>query len=95
MTYQPEPLIDTELVKDWDQPTLELLEPKEVKSTYIASIQFYHLFKLQIEGTYNLAKINFFNLLDNEEIKEVAKHCIETYGVGSCGPRGFYGTIGW
>ena len=26
-------------------------------------------------------------------IKEVAKQTIIKYGVGSCGPRGFYGTV--
>lgn len=34
------------------------------------------------------------NLLENEELKKKAEDCIRTYGVGSCGPRGFYGTIG-
>lgn len=42
----------------------------------------------------NLAKVNFFNLLNNNEIKSEAEKCIRSNGVGSCGPRGFYGTIG-
>ncbi|GJQ66774.1 putative aminotransferase class I and II [Trypoxylus dichotomus] len=41
----------------------------------------------------NLAKINYINLLDNEDLRKKAEECIRTYGVGSCGPRGFYGTI--
>lgn len=32
-------------------------------------------------------------MLNNEDIKVVAEKSIKTYGVGSCGPRGFYGTI--
>lgn len=42
----------------------------------------------------NLSKVNFFNLLCNNEIKSEAEKCIRSNGVGSCGPRGFYGTIG-
>lgn len=41
-----------------------------------------------------MAKVNFFNLLNNNEIKKEAEKCIRSNGVGSCGPRGFYGTIG-
>lgn len=26
-------------------------------------------------------------------LQEVAKQTVDKYGVGSCGPRGFYGTI--
>lgn len=42
----------------------------------------------------NLAKVNFFNLLNSNDIKKEAEKCIRSNGVGSCGPRGFYGTIG-
>jgi serine palmitoyltransferase len=33
-------------------------------------------------------------LLGDEEIKEESKRILRTYGVGTCGPAGFYGTIG-
>lgn len=42
----------------------------------------------------NLASHNYLNLLGNETIQEKAIGSINKYGVGSCGPRGFYGTIG-
>lgn len=32
-------------------------------------------------------------MLDREDIRNVAEKCIRSNGVGSCGPRGFYGTI--
>ncbi|KAF5289583.1 hypothetical protein FQA39_LY15030 [Lamprigera yunnana] len=41
----------------------------------------------------NLAKVNYLNFLNNSEIKKDAEQCIRKYGVGSCGPRGFYGTM--
>lgn len=42
----------------------------------------------------NLASTNFAGLAGNERIKEKAIECLKRYGVGSCGPPGFYGTFG-
>eukprot|EP00118_Oscarella_pearsei_P002334 m.10264 g.10264 ORF g.10264 m.10264 type:complete len:473 (+) comp22097_c0_seq2:29-1447(+) len=41
----------------------------------------------------NLASFNFLGLLGNKGIEETATKSVEKYGVGSCGPRGFYGTF--
>ncbi|KAF8477736.1 serine palmitoyltransferase [Russula ochroleuca] len=41
----------------------------------------------------NLASYNFTGLAGNETIKERAIETLRKYGVGSCGPPGFYGTI--
>lgn len=46
-----------------------------------------------IPGCLNLAKVNYFNFLNNHEFRKEAEVCIKKYGVGSCGPRGFYGTV--
>jgi len=35
---------------------------------------------------------DFLGLMEKEEIREACRSCIEKYGVGSCGPRAFYGT---
>lgn len=40
----------------------------------------------------NLASYNFYNLVANESLKEKAIQTLRTYGVGPCGPPGFYGT---
>ena len=40
----------------------------------------------------NLASYNFYNLVSNEQLKERAVQTLRTYGVGPCGPPGFYGT---
>lgn len=40
----------------------------------------------------NLASYNFYNLVANETLKEKAIQTLRTYGVGPCGPPGFYGT---
>ncbi|GAA5917275.1 hypothetical protein JCM5296_004841 [Sporobolomyces johnsonii] len=41
----------------------------------------------------NLASANFAGFAGNERIKEKAVGCLRRYGVGSCGPAGFYGTF--
>ncbi|KAG9020511.1 serine palmitoyltransferase component, partial [Tulasnella sp. JGI-2019a] len=41
----------------------------------------------------NLANYNFTGLQNNEHIKERAVEILRKYGLGSCGPPGFYGTI--
>jgi serine palmitoyltransferase len=40
----------------------------------------------------NLASYNFYNFVANEMLKEKAIQTLRTYGVGPCGPPGFYGT---
>ncbi|KAL9603653.1 MAG: hypothetical protein Q9219_000972 [cf. Caloplaca sp. 3 TL-2023] len=40
----------------------------------------------------NVASYNFYNLAGNEFLKEKAIQTLRLYGVGPCGPPGFYGT---
>lgn len=41
----------------------------------------------------NLGTHNYLGLTDNADIIESAAMAVKKYGVGSCGPRGFYGTV--
>uniref|UniRef100_A0A7I4Y7E9 Serine palmitoyltransferase 1 n=1 Tax=Haemonchus contortus TaxID=6289 RepID=A0A7I4Y7E9_HAECO len=41
----------------------------------------------------NMATSNFLGFVGEKRIEERAKKTILKYGVGSCGPRGFYGTV--
>jgi len=41
----------------------------------------------------DMASLNFLGLTDEPAIREAAHATIRKYGVGSCGPRGFYGTL--
>ncbi|XP_017345463.1 serine palmitoyltransferase 1 [Ictalurus punctatus] len=41
----------------------------------------------------NFASFNFLGLLDNSRVKQKALASLRKYGVGTCGPRGFYGTF--
>ena len=40
----------------------------------------------------NLASYNYYNFVANDSLKEKAINTLRTYGVGPCGPPGFYGT---
>ncbi|XP_023026110.2 serine palmitoyltransferase 1 [Leptinotarsa decemlineata] len=44
------------------------------------------------ENNIDLAKTNFLDMLNSEEIKKSSEYIIRKYGVGTCGPRAFYGT---
>jgi len=41
----------------------------------------------------NMATHNYLGLEEFPQIVDNAINCIKKYGVGSCGPRGFYGTL--
>lgn len=41
----------------------------------------------------NLGTHNYLSLSDSVEIMDSAVTAIKKYGIGSCGPRGFYGTV--
>ena len=41
----------------------------------------------------NMECTDFHGLLTKREIQDACHKCIEKYGVGSCGPRAFYGTV--
>ncbi|MCD9640666.1 serine palmitoyltransferase component [Datura stramonium] len=41
----------------------------------------------------NFTSANYLGLLGSQELLETCTTALEKYGVGSCGPRGFYGTI--
>ena len=45
------------------------------------------------EPVLNLASFDFLGMSLDSSIKDVAREALDFYGCGSCGPRGFYGTI--
>ena len=42
----------------------------------------------------NLASYNFLNFANLERLRNKAVEVLHDYGVGACGPPGFYGTLG-
>ncbi|KDP45822.1 hypothetical protein JCGZ_17429 [Jatropha curcas] len=49
--------------------------------------------KINGKEVVNFASANYLGLIGHEKLIESCTSALEKYGVGSCGPRGFYGTI--
>ncbi|KAH7926924.1 PLP-dependent transferase [Leucogyrophana mollusca] len=83
--WTPEPL--TQPLTEWDQ--------RDLSSVPIISGPSGPKPKILATGktVTNLASFNFAGLAGNEHIKERAVDTLRKYGLGSCGPPGFYGTI--
>ncbi|KAH8372587.1 hypothetical protein KR009_000147 [Drosophila setifemur] len=80
-SYEPEPLVgDTE-------PEHPLLRTRIVQSRVGKHI------KVDGHECLNLSSHNYLGFLEDKEILEEACKSLRKYGVGSCGPRGFYGTM--
>jgi serine palmitoyltransferase len=79
--WQPESLVP-ELPKEHP-----LLTPRHVTSRIGKRIT------INGKDCLNLGTHNYLGLCDNADIIESAITSVKKYGVGSCGPRGFYGTV--
>ncbi|XP_017148934.1 serine palmitoyltransferase 1 [Drosophila miranda] len=79
--YEPEPLVGE---TDPDHPLLRtrLVASKVGK-------------RINVDGhdCLNLGSHNYLGFLEDQDILEEACKSLRKYGVGSCGPRGFYGTM--
>jgi len=82
--WQPEPLVPD---VDVNHPVLYDMEHRLVDS----KIGKY----VSINGRecINMASLNFLGMSGRADIEEAAIKSLRKYGVGSCGPRGFYGTV--
>lgn len=98
-SYKPpkKPLTEKEiddLCDDWAPESLHppITEEMLVKPPTLESAAGPHTV---IDGkeVVNLASANYLGLLGNEKINNACIDSLDKYGVGSCGPRGFYGTL--
>ncbi|KAL1999741.1 hypothetical protein VTN02DRAFT_4081 [Thermoascus thermophilus] len=86
-----------DLVEDWTPEPLvgppSALEETEVEKRAVIVGPTGPKSKLSNGRTVtNLASYNFYNFNANETLKEKAIQTLRSYGVGPCGPPGFYGT---
>eukprot|EP01130_Rhizamoeba_saxonica_P000288 TRINITY_DN10265_c0_g1_i1.p1 TRINITY_DN10265_c0_g1~~TRINITY_DN10265_c0_g1_i1.p1 ORF type:complete len:459 (-),score=103.35 TRINITY_DN10265_c0_g1_i1:25-1401(-) len=81
--WKPEPLIPCDSHKDDDII---------VKAPVIEGGVSSHVI---VDGTpfVNFGTYGYLDYQVHDSVKEVAIDCTDKYGVGSCGPRGFYGSI--
>ncbi|KAL1962974.1 hypothetical protein VTN77DRAFT_8820 [Rasamsonia byssochlamydoides] len=86
-----------DLVEEWTPeplvPPPTALEEMEVEKRVVIAGPTGPKVKLSNGRTVtNLGSYNFYNFTSNEALKEKAIQTLRTYGVGPCGPPGFYGT---
>jgi serine palmitoyltransferase len=87
-----------ELIDEWEPedlvPELTEIQKQELDSVPVLTGQV-GLKTKTVDGRekYNFSSLNFLGIMNAEPIKERAIQALRKYGVGTCGPRGFYGTL--
>ncbi|CAM4730794.1 hypothetical protein PO909_022181 [Leuciscus waleckii] len=84
-----------ELIEEWQPEPLVPPVSKDHPSLHYDVVTGPPSHKIIVNGKecVNFASFNFLGLLDNERVKLKALTSLKKYGVGTCGPRGFYGTF--
>ncbi|XP_023662410.2 serine palmitoyltransferase 1 [Paramormyrops kingsleyae] len=84
-----------ELIEEWQPEALVPPVSKDHPSLNYNIVSGPPSHKIIVNGKecINFASFNFLGLLDNERVKKQALLSLKKYGVGTCGPRGFYGTF--
>ncbi|XP_025937745.1 serine palmitoyltransferase 1 isoform X2 [Apteryx rowi] len=84
-----------ELIEEWQpEPLVPPVSKDHPALNYnIVSGPPTHKITVNDKECINFASFNFLGLLDNEKVKNAAQASLKKYGVGTCGPRGFYGTF--
>ena len=86
---------EEELLRSWKAEPLAAPLPATTALRHTPVIQAYSHQHLTIGGRsfLSFASFNFLGLSSLPGIKAACRQTIEKYGVGSCGPRGFYGSF--
>ncbi|XP_062869842.1 serine palmitoyltransferase 1 [Trichomycterus rosablanca] len=84
-----------ELIEEWQpEPLVPPLSKDQPPLNYdVVSGPPSHKMIVNGKECINFASFNFLGLLDKERVKKKALASLRKYGVGTCGPRGFYGTF--
>jgi len=93
------------IIEEWEAAPLVPLEeddgidatinarPNENEFTLTSAADVEFTIEGKKEKVVNFGTNNFLGFVGDKDIVETCKKTINEYGVGSCGPRGFYGTI--
>ncbi|CAM0948862.1 unnamed protein product [Alopecurus aequalis] len=98
-SYKPpkKPLCEKEvdeLCDEWEPEPLcpPIKEGRRIDTPILESAAGPHT-TIDGKDVVNFASANYLGLIGNQKITDSCVGALEKYGVGSCGPRGFYGTI--
>lgn len=87
------PQEEEELIREWTPEPLVVKVPAPREGPAIVGTAGPVVQLENGKSLVNLATFNFMGLVGNSKMNAVAEATTRKYGVGSCGPRGFYGTI--
>lgn len=86
--WQPEPIVDPTVMdlQRWRLDSIPVIDGTGVNDhvTIFQNGQKH-------ENVLNLSSNNFLHLSQSPRVQDVARSIIQNYGVGACGPAGFYG----
>ncbi|CAN0164209.1 unnamed protein product, partial [Laminaria digitata] len=88
-----------EIIDDWTPEPLvpPLTEEEMADAERMPVVEAFEGPFLRVEGIekplLNMANFDFLGMGQRKELKQAAVQALDKYGCGSCGPRGFYGTI--
>eukprot|EP00904_Undaria_pinnatifida_P007593 jgi/Undpi1/3964/HiC_scaffold_16.g07332.m1 len=88
-----------EIIEDWTpEPLVPPLTEEEIADAdRMPVVEAFEGPFLRVEGyekpLLNMANFDFLGMGQRKELKQAAVQALDKYGCGSCGPRGFYGTI--
>ncbi|XP_046870720.1 serine palmitoyltransferase 1 isoform X2 [Hypomesus transpacificus] len=84
-----------ELIEEWQPEPLVPSVSKDHPSLNYDIVTGPPSHKIIVNGKecINFASFNFLGFLENERVMQKALASLKKYGVGTCGPRGFYGTF--
>ncbi|XP_052101368.1 serine palmitoyltransferase 1-like [Mytilus californianus] len=82
--WQPDPLVPD---VDENHPLLQAMEKNIISGKPDKYVM------INDKSSLNMATLNFLGMAGNAEVESAAIKTLKQYGVGSCGPRGFYGTM--
>ena len=96
-----EDLVD-QLIAEWEPvplvPQLTSLEQKMLDAVVVVDAMSASDATITLKGTgnrllINLANCDFLGMSGRKEVVEASAKTLDEYGCGSCGPRGFYGSV--
>ncbi|XP_047122470.1 serine palmitoyltransferase 1 isoform X1 [Hydra vulgaris] len=87
---------EDKIIAEWEpQPLVpkDLIIPEYVQNPKLISGKPAYRIIVDGKDCLNLSSMNFLGFVGNNEIEDSSIAALHKYGVGTCGPRGFYGTI--
>ncbi|XP_055596296.1 serine palmitoyltransferase 1 [Uranotaenia lowii] len=83
------------LIDEWTPEPLAAAVPEDHPAlhTHVVSGKVGKFIEIDGKRCLNMASHNYLGLIEDDDIQQAAITSLRKYGVGSCGPRGFYGTV--